>query len=165
METFKNTADYHNYSVSNFGRVRNDRTGRIMTNVLNSLGYHVVTLSKNGKAKNFGVHRLMAIAFIENVHDKICVDHINNIRCDNRLENLRWATFVENAQNVKLLNVNKSGVKGVFFDNIRNKWKVGITINGKSKHIGYYTNIEDAKKARRQKALEIFGEFINDCEK
>tara|TARA_R110002126_G_scaffold255862_1_gene398890 strand:+ start:439 stop:915 length:477 start_codon:yes stop_codon:yes gene_type:complete len=59
-------------------------------------GYMQVALYKNGKRKMFKVHRLLAIAFIPNPENKRCVDHINGIRDDNRLENLRWVTHSEN---------------------------------------------------------------------
>tara|TARA_R110000787_G_scaffold34474_3_gene89199 strand:+ start:188 stop:655 length:468 start_codon:yes stop_codon:yes gene_type:complete len=59
-------------------------------------GYMEVSLCKNGKRKKFYVHRLLAIAFIPNPENKPCVDHINGVKDDNRLENLRWLTIKEN---------------------------------------------------------------------
>ena len=61
-----------------------------------STGYIVRALCKNGKMKTFKLHRLLAIAFIPNPENKPCIDHINGIRNDNRLENLRWVTYQEN---------------------------------------------------------------------
>ena len=46
-----------------------------------------------------------------------------------------------------------------------NKWTAQIKINGVKQHLGSFDNIEDAKMARMKKANELFGEFINDCEK
>lgn len=62
-------------------------------------GYPCVTLCKNRKSRNFSIHRLLAIAFIPNPENKQQVDHINTDREDYRLENLRWVTPKENANN------------------------------------------------------------------
>ena len=130
-----------------------------------TIGYFRVSLCKDGKPKQFLIHRLVALAFLDNADDKSVVDHINNIRTDNRVENLRMATCAENIRNSQVSKKNTSGFKGVSFSNSRNKWIAQITINRKVKHIGSFENIEDAKNARQKKALEIFGEYLNDCEK
>lgn len=106
------------YLVSNLGRVkslrkyRHDKNGvtyrlgeRIMSQTIDAYGYPVVGLTdKGGVHRAKGVHRLMAMAFIPNPENKRCVDHINGIRNDNRLENLRWATHSENTRNMFALN-------------------------------------------------------------
>ncbi len=165
METFKNIPDYDRYAVSNIGRVINNKTGRILKPGFNKHGYLQVSLYKDGKAKSYLLHRLIALAFLENVDNKDLVDHINNIKHDNRLENLRWATMAENNQNAKLAITNTSGVKGVYFSKREQKWRVQISIDGKQKYFGFYTDIEDAKIARVKIALEVQGEFMNECEK
>ena len=87
MEEFKLIKGFENYSVSNLGNVKNNKTNRILKQD-NNKGYKLVKF--NGKNKR--VHRLIAEAFIPNPDNKPCIDHINNIRNDNRIENLRWAT-------------------------------------------------------------------------
>ena len=62
-------------------------------------GYVRIELNNNGIAKEYPVHRLVALAFIDNPENKPHVDHINTIRDDNRVENLRWVTVKENAAN------------------------------------------------------------------
>lgn len=97
------------YQVSNLGNVKSlERyvnnghqlvNEKVLKPIINSLGYAKVTLYKDGKRKIFSVHRLVAEAFIPNPENKPCIDHVNCIRSDNRLENLRWVTHSENNLN------------------------------------------------------------------
>ena len=75
-------------------------------------GYKYVVLSKDGKVRKFKVHRLVAKAFIPNLSNKPCVDHINGVCNDNRVENLRWVNAFENMNNphtVKAVRMSKLG--------------------------------------------------------
>ena len=87
------------YSISNLGRVFG-KHGRILKQKKDIGGYPVVGLLLNGKAKQYRVHRLVAICFIENPHPELytVVDHINSNRSDARAENLRWCTQKQNIQ-------------------------------------------------------------------
>ena len=76
-------------------------------------GYLRANLSKNNKSKNYSVHRLVAEAFIPNPSNLPCIDHINTIRDDNRVENLRWCTRKENSNNPLTKEHNKNGSKEV----------------------------------------------------
>jgi len=87
------------YSVSSLGRIMNDKTGQILKFWHNNHHYPCITLEINGKRCKLRVHRIVAEAFIPNPDAKPCVDHINTNRSDNRVENLRWATFKENSRN------------------------------------------------------------------
>lgn len=62
-------------------------------------GYRRIELNHNGESRSYPVHRLVAMAFIDNPDNKPHIDHINTIRDDNRVENLRWVTPKENAAN------------------------------------------------------------------
>jgi len=61
-----------------------------------NFGYNRVCLSKNGKTKRLFVHRLVAMAFIENIDNKPQINHKNGIKNDNRVDNLEWVTSSEN---------------------------------------------------------------------
>jgi len=164
IEVFRRIDEFDNYMVSSYGNVKNIKNRRILKPFINSGGYYNVTLCKNGKGKNLSVHRLIAIAFIDNPKKKLCVDHVDNNRLNNNVNNLRWVTNQENNQNRSISSKNTSGVKGVTFDKVHKKWKAFINIDGKYISVGYYTILEDAKQARQTKAKELFGTFINSCE-
>lgn len=99
------------YQVSNLGRVKclsrakwNGRAfhftnEKIMKPIPNNDGYLNIGLTKDKLRKHFPIHRLVTEAFIHNPENKPCVDHINTIRNDNRVENLRWVTRKENMNN------------------------------------------------------------------
>lgn len=76
------------------------------------------------------------------------IDHINGIRDDNRLSNLREATAAENGQNQrKAQRNNQCGLLGVTFDKGRGQWKAQIQIAGRGRHIGYFDAAEEAHTA------------------
>lgn len=101
-EVWKDIKDYEGlYQVSNMGNVKSLKFGkeRILKECKNNDGYIQVGLFKNGKRKIYKVHRLVAETFILNIDNKQFIDHINTDRTDNRVENLRWCTHIENMNN------------------------------------------------------------------
>lgn len=105
MEEWKTIKNYEGlYEVSNLGRIKSlnyRRTGieKILKGRLNNVGYLKVTLCNNGKSKEYFIHRLVAEAFISNPNNLPCVDHIDTIKTNNNIKNLRWVTYKENNDN------------------------------------------------------------------
>ena len=114
------------YEVSNLGNVRSvDRyvmngnrycllKGKPRKTHLISTGYLMVDLYKNSQRTHYLIHRLVAEAFISNPNNLPCIDHINTIRTDNRIENLRWCSHKENSNNPLTREHNKNRPKEVY---------------------------------------------------
>lgn len=86
--------DFPEYYVSNFGRVR--RLNRLKIPVKNKGGYLKINLYRRMKVKTVTIHRLVLIAFTNELGEGLHVNHKNFIKTDNRLENLEWCTSKEN---------------------------------------------------------------------
>lgn len=97
------------YEVSNEGRVRSidriekmkngvmrPRKGRVLCQKTALSGYKSVHISINGKAKDYLTHRLVALAFIPNPDSLPCINHKDNNKANNRVENLEWCTHQYN---------------------------------------------------------------------
>ena len=84
------------YDVSNLGNVLNRKTKRLLKPFLNDR-YLVVDLFDNTVRQRVAVHRMVAIAFIENPENKEFVNHIDGNKVNNRVDNLEWVTASENA--------------------------------------------------------------------
>lgn len=89
------------------------------------------------------LHRIIWL-YVYGEWPKNMIDHINRIKSDNRLINLREATNTENGQNREKQKNNTSGYKGVSWNKQAKKWETKIMINSKHKHLGLFENKEDA---------------------
>ena len=88
------------YEVSNLGRIRSlnyNKTGEVkILKIPTNRAYLAVGLCKHGRRQEFSVHRLVATAFLPNPNNYTDVNHINENKHDNRVENLEWVTHGAN---------------------------------------------------------------------
>ena len=165
-EIWKDVPGYEGlYQVSNIGNVRSldrvtqsadgkyyFRKGRILKLNKGTHGYLTCNLSANGIYKPHPVHQLVAMAFLNHMPNgyNLVIDHINNVKADNRPENLQLVT---NRYNSTKTSRGTSKYPGVCWRSQNKKWVSKIKINGKDKHLGYFTDEAEAGLAY-QKALK-----------
>lgn len=158
-EVWKDIPGYEGfYQISSFGRVlslpKEIKRGkgyfktkkRILRAGLSSNKYYTVALCNNGNQKTMFIHQLVAIAFLDSDYKLkgLVVDHINNIRHDNRLENLQLVTVRKNS--TKDRKSKHSELRGVTFNINNNKWKSSIMVNGKDVYLGYFKTEQEASE-------------------
>ena len=162
-EIWKDVPGYEGlYEVSNLGRVkslsrvvirsdghRQPVPGKILKNAVNSNGYALVSLCNTGNQKNYFIHTLVAIAFLNHKPDgyNIVVDHINNNGLDNKVENLQLISHRLNMSKDKFRLGKSSRFTGVWWSKENKKWRAKISVGGKNKHLGYFNVEEDAASA------------------
>lgn len=113
VEMWKDIEGYEGrYQVSNLGSVKSLITKeRILKPGTNNRGYLYVALSENGEAKNFLVHRLVALHFIPNPGQREFVNHIDGDKTNNMKSNLEWNTFRENYNHAMKNNLLRCNVR------------------------------------------------------
>ena len=144
MTEWKAIEGHEGYEISVEGvrsywntRHRLQETPKMLKFSMTEVGYYCFNIER--KPRYF--HRLLMIAFVPNPDNKPCIDHINRIRTDNRIENLRWATHQENQENKSIQSNNKLGIQHIFKD--RNGFQFRITRN-KIEHRKYFNTLEEA---------------------
>jgi len=110
-------------------------------------GYVLVTVER----KPYLAHRIVWVYFNDGF-SKQTIDHINGDRSDNRIENLREASFQENTRNRKK-------AAGISFVNKAGKYQATICVDGKTIYLGLFSKASDALVARREAELKYFGDF------
>ena len=111
---------------------------------VNGNGYLNIQLQRRG----YQAHRL-AWLYVYGVWPEDQLDHVNRVRTDNRISNLREVTNKQNQQNRSKQSNNTSGHPGAYWDKQRSKWVTQITHNQKLIHLGYFSILEEAIAARK----------------
>jgi hypothetical protein len=145
-EIWKQIIEYPNYSISNFGYVKNTRFDRILKNSKDGSGYLFVDLYKNGKRKWFKIARLVGEYFLDNFNPSLEIDHIDRDKQNNNISNLRCVSRSENCRNRNKKGGCTSIYKGVCFDKRECKWVAHVRNNGKKIYLGYFATEEEASK-------------------
>lgn len=162
IEIWKDIKGYEGkYQISNLGNVRSlydenqiCKTPRTkMLRLCERNGYCTIVLSMKGKRKSFQVHRLVAETFIPNTKNKPFINHIDENRKNNNVNNLEWCTQLENVKHSlhkkigSMVNyVGKSGEKYIRIKN--NKYEVSIYYKGKRYYVGTYKTLDEAINRR-----------------
>lgn len=95
-EIWKSVIGFTRYEVSNMGNVRNIHTKELKSIRVSKTGYCITDLRENGIHKTSYIHRLVAEAFIENAFSLPCVNHIDEDKTNNHVDNLEWCSVAYN---------------------------------------------------------------------
>jgi hypothetical protein len=171
MEEWKDVIGFEGlYQVSNTGEVKS--LGRISSNKgsysgcikvkeiylkqsITRLGYHVLTLFKDGRRHFKIVHRIVAEAFIENPKGYLEVNHKDLDKSNNTVLNLEWCDRIYNMNHMFENKIKSSKYKGVSYSKERDKWCAYINILGKKVAIGRYNTEEEAKQNREEFIIKL----------
>ena len=110
---------FTNYLIYDDGRVWSKYKKDFMSIKIHKAGYNHLSL----KQKSFYIHRLVAIHYLPNPDNLPEIDHINRDKSDNRLQNLRWSSKMDNAQNKGIYKNNKTGHRGITLMKQTSRWK------------------------------------------
>lgn len=141
---------YSEYDISTLGNIRNVKTGYVFSNAKSASGYTLAYLKcDNGDRKMFCIHTLVARMFIPNPDGKKTVDHIDKNRSNNKVENLRWATMLEQSNN-RTQRVDKGSNRAVFQINsqgdVVKKWNsikdIALKFDKPGKHISGHIKLQ-----------------------
>ena len=122
---------------------------------LNARGYTEIWINKK-------LHKMHRIIFMMHYgYIPKMIDHIDGNPKNNCIENLRQATYNQNNHNAKIRKDNSTGCKNVSWHKIAKKWGVSIMFNKKTKHIGYFDDLELADLVAQEARNKYHKEFAN----
>jgi len=165
-EIYRDIEGYEAYQVSNTGKVKslNHNKEIILKAAITADGYVYVNLYKDKTAKTIYVHHLVANAFLPKEEGRDYIDHLDNDRLNNNIENLKRVTKRENCQNLKM---NKEGSTSSKFVGVsyvkkgRKNWRAQIRMEGKNKELGTFLTQEEAAKRYDLKLIELGEQPVN----
>ena len=153
MEEWRVIEGYEQYLISNLGDVKSTRFSKekILKKCLSSNGYYSVNLYNDYGPKNFLIHHLVAIAFLNHKPNgfKFVIDHKDNDKLNNNVDNLQIVTLRYNI--CKTNRTYSSKYSGVYWSKRYNRWIARILINGKRVCLGYFKSEDDAGNAYLEK--------------
>ena len=128
MEEWRDIVGYPNYSISSYGRVYSHKRNIILVPFYDNWGYPRVTLNNEYGPCTKSIHKLVANAFIPNIHNKPEINHIDGDKDNNRYDNLEWVTRSENELHAFRTGLNRRDL----YEAGRPKRKVMITETGQT---------------------------------
>lgn len=144
MEVWKQIEDTM-FSISNYGNIRNDKTGIILKTQSNDKGYQVVRVTINKIKRTFRIHRLVAEYFLDNPEHKEQVNHIDCNKNNNRADNLEWCTNKENVHHAIKNGLWKNVFDGALKENDNRKKKI-LAKNIDNKEEKIFESVADAER-------------------
>ena len=132
----KQIITHPNYYITPCGKVWNNIKQKYLKQSKDTQGYLHVRLSNNGITKTIKVHKLIAIYYLNQTDNKLIVDHIDNNKLNNTVENLQ---LISQRLNSSKDRKNKTSIyTGVHWSKKDNKWYASIRINKKKKNLGLF---------------------------
>lgn len=151
-EIWKDLDGYPDYQISCRGNIRSLKWNK--TRILKCRvddRYLKIRLMKDDKKTSERVHRLVAQTFIPNPDNLLYVDHINRISTDNRVENLRWVSAMENSLNTRR---HFTETYGISLHSRTGYYHVEVRIDNKRRYVGRRKTLEEAIELRNQYLVE-----------
>lgn len=153
-ELFWKVRPLHHFKSEGRWRMWNAQFSGKKISYINNTGYHAVGIG----SIRYLVHRInWKIKYGED--PKECIDHIDGNKLNNRIDNLREASKLQNKINQMVTKNNTLGVKGVSYANKHKSYQTAIAIDGKRTYLGSFNTIEEASLVYQAASLKYHGEF------